>query len=222
MATLTRKVPAPFLGPLFRLAEMREAGMTATAPKPRNGDAWSDEALVEAIVQRGSQRHFAALVARYKDKVHRIALSVLGPARQAEAEDVTQEVFIRLFRRLESFRGDSRFSTWLYRLSFNTCIDHARREARHDTLALEQVAEPAYADDAAGSMERDRRAARVMRAVESLPRTQRMMIHMFYWLGFRVREIAEVMDCPEGTVKVYLRRARKQLAARLGDLLDER
>jgi RNA polymerase sigma-70 factor (ECF subfamily) len=211
---------------LTRLLSSLPAGMRSredsTVARPSQaGDAWSDEALVEAIVKRGSQRHFAALMARYKQKVHHIALSVLGPSRHAEAEDVAQEVFVKLYQRLDSFKGDSRFSTWLYRIAFNTCIDHVRREAKHDTLDLDSIVEPESGDDAASLTEHRERSMRVVIAVASLPGTQRTMVHLHYWLGFKTREIAEVMGCPEGTVKVYLQRARKRLAGSLGEMLDE-
>lgn len=202
---------------LTRLAEMQTHDPGPVKPEATSRDAWSDEALVEAIVLRGSRHHFSTLMARYKDKVYRIALSLLGPSRHAEAEDVAQEVFIRLYERLESFRGDSRFSTWLYRLAINTGIDHQRREKRHRAIGLDEAPEQTSPDSAIRSIEQSRQSAYVRKAVESLPDTQRMMVHLFYWLGFKIREIAEVMDCPEGTVKVYLQRARMQLAGLLGE-----
>ncbi len=220
MTTLRLNPPGALFLLLHRLAEMRQAEHGRPGPAPGAGDAWSDEALIEAIVKRGSDQHFGALMARYKQKVHHIALSVLGASRQAEAEDVAQEVFIRLYQRLDSFRGESRFSTWLYRLSFNTCMDHLRRERRFAALDLDQIDEPDSGHETTRAAEERERAARVMKAVDTLPGTQRMMVRLHYWLGYRVREISEVMDCPEGTVKVYLQRARKHLAGSLGDLLD--
>jgi RNA polymerase sigma-70 factor (ECF subfamily) len=194
---------------------MKPAG-TEKASRPETGDAWSDDALVEAIIRRGSQQHFGALMARYKVKVHQIALSVLGPGQQALAEDVAQEVFIKLYQRLESFRGDCLFSTWLYRMAFNTAIDIQRRSRKFTALDIDSIA-PVVAEDSTGSdIDNAGSARRIHAAIQSLPQTQRMMVYLFYWLELRIREIATVMDCPEGTVKVYLSRAKAALAKQLG------
>jgi RNA polymerase sigma-70 factor (ECF subfamily) len=180
-------------------------------------DAWSDQALIDAIVKRGSQHHFRALMERHKHRVHHIALSVLGPGQDAGAQDVTQDVFVRLHERLGSYRGESSFTTWLYRLAFNQAIDQQRRNKRHAGVPLELVPEPVSVaeptDDAVMSQVRS--------AVNRLPQTQRIMVHLHYWLGFRMREIAEVLGCPENTVKVYVSRARARLADDLGVLSDD-
>ena len=184
---------------------------------PRN-DALSDEALVEAIVMRGSQGHFRMLLARYKVRVHQIALSVLGPSQSAQAEDVAQEVFISVFFRLDQFRGDCRFSTWLYRLAINAAIDFKRANVRHQGVSLDDAMLPGNEGGLPDQLDDPRAGALIQKAMLELPESQRMMVHLFYWLDLKVREIAEVMDCPEGTVKVYLQRARNSLAASLGGI----
>ena len=178
-------------------------------------DALSDEALVSAIVRNGSQSHFRMLVARHKQRVFHIALSVLGPQNQAAAEDAAQDTFITLYRRLSGFRGDSRFSTWLYRLAFNQAIDTQRQMRRHQGVALEQAPEPVAESDAVLERVKDEEAVALAAALAHLPQTQRIIIHLHYWLGYRVREIAEVLACPENTVKVYLSRARQRLGTHL-------
>lgn len=189
-----------------------------TRSEPPN--AWSDEALVEAIVKRGSQKHFLTLLTRYKVRVHQIALSVLGPGQVAQAEDVAQEVFIALYQRLDRFRGECKFSTWLYRLAVNAAIDFKRANARHRGASLEQVTLPGVTFELpdAGS---SRQQKQIQEALQELPESQRMMIYLFYWLELKMREIAEVLDCPLGTVKVYLKRARTALAESLGDIEDD-
>lgn len=210
---------------LNQMAEMRNhenAGAPSNIPGEKAGeDIWSDEALLDAIVKRGSQHHFGTLLARYKLRVHRIALSVLGPARQAQAEDVTQEVFIKLYQRLGSFRGDCRFSTWLYRMAVNTSIDYQRRDNKFAAVDISQVAEQAAEGTAASHAETTDASARVRQSIETLPQSQRMMVYLSYWLGLKMREIAEVMGCPEGTVKVYLARARQELAIQLEEYINE-
>ena len=178
----------------------------------RPEDAFSDEALVEGFVRNSNQQHFRMLIARYQAKVHSIALSVLGPARSADAEEVAQEVFIRLYRKLDAFRGESKFSTWLYRMTFNQAIDQQRRVNRHHADSLDDIAEISVQESAASGHQRTERAARVQAAIEELPQSQRVITHLYYWLGYKTREIAEVIGTPENTVKVYLGRARAKLA----------
>lgn len=185
-------------------------------------DALSDEALVDAIVRRGSQPHFRTLVARHKQRVFHIALSVLGPGQQAAAEDAAQETFIQLHRRLSGFRGDSRFSTWLYRMAFNQAIDERRRQSRHRGLPLEAAPEAFEPSQGAQQVGQVQDAQWLQPHLEGLPRAQRVMLHLHYWLGYRVREIAEVLGCPENTVKVYLSRARQKLAAVMEEERHER
>jgi RNA polymerase sigma-70 factor (ECF subfamily) len=221
MTTLSLPANDAFSMLLNQLAEAFGDNATPAEAQPAARDVWSDEALVRAIVNGGNQQHFRTLLARHKVKVHRIALSVLGPSRQAQAEDVAQEVFIKLYQRLESFRGDCRFSTWLYRLAINAALDYQRKNLKFEAMDIDEMALPGSADNASRLLEADETALRVNQAVNTLPQTQRMMVYLFYWLEFRIREIAEVMDCPQGTVKVYLLRARKILAEQLGSYLDE-
>ena len=191
----------------------------ASAPgagRNQGGDALSDDALVDVIVRRGDPSHFRLLVSRYKGKVHGIALSVLGPTGASEAEDVAQEAFMRAYERLDSFRGDSKFSTWLYRIAYNIAIDHQRRVQKRRSVPFDE----SHADD--GQPAADQLMAdRVASAVEALPSTQRIAVHQFYWLGLKVREIAELLGCSQSAVKVSLMRARRQLAQELEEIRDE-
>lgn len=183
--------------------------------------ALSDEALIDAIVKRGSQRHFRTLLARYKVRVHQIALSVLGPSQVAQAEDVAQEVFISLYQRLDQFRGECKFSTWVYRLAVNAAIDFKRCNMRHSGVSFDESMLPGHVDDPGRGNKREPVDARIQEALNALPESQRMMVYLNYWLELKLREIAEVLDCPEGTVKVYLKRARATLAESLEGIKDD-
>lgn len=205
----------PWIAAGFRLSNRAaEPGKAAVS----HSDTLSDEALVEAIVRRGNQGHFRLLLTRHKVRVHQIALSVLGPSQSAQAEDVAQEVFISVFSRLDQFRGDCRFSTWLYRLAINAAIDFRRANARHQGVSMDDETLPGTEGGLPDEQDDPRRRVLIQKAMRELPESQRMMVHLFYWLDLKVREIAEVMDCPEGTVKVYLQRARNSLAASLGGI----
>jgi RNA polymerase sigma-70 factor (ECF subfamily) len=164
---------------------------------------------------------FADLVRTEKDRVFRVALSVLGPGRAADAEDVAQEVFVRAHRALPSFRGESRVGTWLYRLAFNRAVDHRRRLRRRAEAPLEETgAETAL--PAAGAGEDPYRASRraeVARAVRCalgrLSDRERAIVHLHYWLGHTVTEIGELLGLPAGTVKSHLHRGRERLRKEL-------
>lgn len=169
----------------------------------------SDEQAV-AAARAGDAEAFAELVERYSAPTFRLALSVLGPGREPDAEDVAQEVFLRVHRNLDRFSGRSRFATWLYRVTYRAAIDRQRQDrARRrlsDTVSRDP-ATPTVAPRAGSSL----RGRAVRKHLRSLPDRFRSAIYLHYWLGYTVTEIAELMTVPAGTVKVYLHRGRQRL-----------
>lgn len=159
------------------------------------------------------------LVRTQKDRVFRVALSVLGPGCEAEAEDVTQEVFVRVYRALPSFRGESRLSTWVYRTAFNLAIDHRRRLGRQPAAVRGEAAEAlpatAPASDPYGASRDAERARAVREAMGAVSEEQRAVLHLHYWMGHTVAEIGELLDLPAGTVKSHLHRGRERLGKEL-------
>ena len=178
------------------------------------GAAGRREGLAEAAA-------FSEMVALEKERVFRVALSVLGPGGEAEAEDVAQEAFVRVYRSLPSFRGESRLSTWIYRLAFNLAVDHRRRLGRRredaDVERAEALPDPARASDPYRSARQAERSRTVRRALEHLPEERRAVLHLHYWMGHTVAEIGELLDLPAGTVKSHLHRARETLREELDD-----
>jgi RNA polymerase sigma-70 factor (ECF subfamily) len=178
-----------------------------------------EEQLIADYLQRGDDRLFEILVQRYGHGVFRVALSVLGPFRTADAEDVTQEVFLRVYRKLEAFRNESRLNTWLYRMAFNLAIDHTRRvRFRRPHLSdqiLESDAGPPRAGDPHLSAVENQRKRRVHRAMAGLPSLYRSVLYLHYWLDCSVGEMSELLGMPIGTVKSYLQRGRAQLHKKL-------
>ncbi len=172
----------------------------------------SDEDLVRRCVAEGSDEAFLALVTRYRDRVFRLAASILGPGFDAEAEDVAQEVFVLVHRKLATFRSESRFSTWLYAITRRRAIDVARR-ARFQRPHL---GDEALAQLAGPGEERERRLD-LLAAVNALGEPQRSTILLHYWQGQSIDEIATLHSVRPGTVKARLHRAR----ARLGNALEE-
>jgi RNA polymerase sigma-70 factor (ECF subfamily) len=170
-----------------------------------------DEAVIAAYLRTRDPELFRVLVERHQARVLRIVASVLGPHADLASEEVSQEVFLRVHERLDSFRGTARFTTWLQRLAYNRAIEHRRRaRIRLPHVSLAARPEPASGDpfdDAA----RDERRRVVARLLERLPDMYRSAIHMHYWLGCSVEETAEALDVAPGTVKSYLHRARRRL-----------
>lgn len=175
-------------------------------------------------------RRFGDLVTRYQSKVHRLVAGILGPGYAADAEDATQEVFLQAYRKLESFRGDSRFSTWLYRLAYNRAIDYRRRLDKRRLLPLDEenldrVARSDSGAFPAGGLRnasqplKDAMAAERLSAllpqIDRLPVKQRVSLYLHYWLGCTVAEIAELTDAKPATVKSHLFRGRQALGRKL-------
>jgi len=167
----------------------------------------ADAGLVAAFVESGRVEDFERLVERHQRTVFRVVVSVLGPGRERDAEDVTQDVFVQVYRRIASFERRSRFSTWLYRIAYNRAVDVRRAmRARPDSEALST-------DPAAPAASRDvLRSYAVADCLSRLPDTQRTAIHLHYWLGHTVAEIAETLGVQAGTVKAWLFRARRLIA----------
>ena len=172
--------------------------MTATADE--------DTDLVAGFVEAGRAADFERLVERHRDAVFRVALAVLGPGRAGYAEDVTQDVFIDVYRNLATFEGRSRFSTWLYRIAYNRAVDYRRSQR----LEREPDGLVDPADDAAPG---DMLLQRVLAdCLARLPETQRAAVHLHYWFGHSVPEISAMLGVQPGTVKAWLFRARHAIA----------
>ena len=176
-----------------------------------------DEKLIARFLETGDRAMFAALVERYQDRVFRLVLSILGPGSAADAEEVCQEVFLRVFRKAGQFTGRAAFGTWLYRIAYNLAIDWRRRARfRLPHVPVEEVPGLAASSDPLGDVLTQERKEQVARALAGLPDLYRSVLHMHYWLDRPVGEIAELLGVPEGTVKSYLFRARNALKAALG------
>ncbi len=172
----------------------------------------NEERLVERATA-GDDAAFAELVRRYRERVFRLAVSVLGRAFVAEAEEVTQEVFLRAYRALPSFRGEARFGTWLYRIAFTQAVNlkaRVRFRAPHvSDAALAGLPSP---DRAVPDRLDDARRARVLAdCIADLPDVYQAALRLHYWMGESVADSAELLGIPENTVKSYLHRARRLL-----------
>jgi len=175
-----------------------------------------DTTLVDDYLSQGVEECFEKLVNRYKGKVFSLAASVMGPGFSAEAEDITQEVFIKVFRKLATFRQDSLFSTWLYRITYNHALERSRkarfRIPHQGENALRIMAAPAGNNDPEKAAIKRGRNRAVLESLETLDEPCRTAIYMHYWLKLKVSDIAFRLGLKQGTVKSHLFRGRKRLA----------
>jgi RNA polymerase sigma-70 factor (ECF subfamily) len=173
---------------------------------------------VIAACQLGDRDALRTLFEVYKDRVYSIAMYSLSGS-EAAAADATQQVFVKLITRIKQFRGDSEFTTWLYRLVVNTCRDERRKLRRFvplaDAAALRTASESPRAE-----YTRKELSIRVQHAVSELRPKLRWPIVLRYVEGFSYEEIARVLGCSKGTVASRLNRGHKALARRLHHLRD--
>jgi len=172
-----------------------------------------DAAIVEALTAGRPEAAFEALVGAYRRRVFGLAYSILR--ERAAAEDVAQEVFVKLWKSLDSYDGRARLSTWIYAITRNAAISAHR--ARRPASSLSDPGTLAEAEGA--SAVEDRVGAddeRLWRAVGALPEAQRRAVTLYYQDERPVEEVAEMLGMPANTVKTHLHRARARLAKELG------
>ena len=187
----------------------------------------SDEQLCRAVAERKPEA-FDLLVERYQERAYRIAWSIVRD--REEAKDCSQEAFLRLHESAGSFAGQSKFSTWFYRIVVNCSLDHQRRrrgwrrllgwrDRRDDAPDAPDPVEQAPAPfvDPAEGLHAERRMSRVWALVEELSPQQRAAVTLSCREGLATKEIAAILSLSEATVRVHLHRALNTLRRRLGD-----
>ena len=178
----------------------------------KNGDIF----YIEKVLN-GRTENFSFLVEKYKDIVFSIALKVLR--NREEAEEMAQESFIKAYKSLHTFKGNAKFSTWLYRITYNTCISEVRKKkvkfvSTDDIQVSEEIEEMNF-----DGIPEENRAKYVKAALEKLPEDEYTMILFFYFEDKSVEEIGDIMKMTESNVKVKLFRARKKLYSILNEMM---
>ena len=186
-----------------------------------------DQALVERV-QKGDSQAYNLLVLKYQTRINHLISRFVR--NTADVEDVAQEAFIKAYKALKNFRGDSQFYTWLYRIAINTAKNHlvasGRRSPKGATLDAQEAEqyEGAYALQESATPEREIQAEEmkqtVNNAIATLPEDLRTAITLRELEGLNYEEIAMVMDCPIGTVRSRIFRAREAIDKQLKPLLD--
>ncbi len=188
----------------------------------------SDNELISRA-QHGEVVAFEQLVRRYDRTV--LAIASRYTRNTEDAQDIYQEVFIRVYRGISSFRFESKFSTWLYRVVTNVCLSSQRKDRKVEQVPLDETFEDIETAQAAAATTTHGKSPekiyqdaeisdRVNEALEQLTDKQRLVFVLKHYEGRKLREIAEVMDCAEGTVKKYLFLATRKLRAQLRHVFE--
>ena len=173
--------------------------------------------LVEQI-QRGDSKAFATLVKQYKDLVYTLAIRMLK--NREEAEEVAQDTFIKLYKSVNKFKGDSKLSTWIYRVAYNTCLDRLKKHKRTlDTVEINDFTE--YNVDAIenglDALETKERKDAIVNCINQLAPKDNVVLTLYYFEELSIDEIAKVIGETTNNVKVKLYRSRKRLSKLLKD-----
>lgn len=190
--------------------QMQNEKTTGSGARPTDVDA-----ELVARCQRGERAAQYALYQRHKDLVFNLAMRMAN--HQQEAEDISQKVFLKVFRKIDSFRAESAFSSWLYRLTMNVCINHFHSEKRRKQRMVNEL-ETASRDF--HQREDFDLQPHLERAIRALPAGYRMVFLLHDVEGFNHKEIGEMMSCSEGTSKSQLHKARKELKQLLTPFLQ--
>jgi len=180
----------------------------------------TDNEIIERTLN-GDPEAFNLLVRRWERQIYALAFRMLG--RDEEAYDISQETFMSAYRNLSKFRGEAKFSSWLYRIALNCCHTRLRTRGSND-LSLEQQLEDQGFEPTTNSehlnegLQRDQIAGMVQRALAGLPPEMRQVIIMKEYQGLKFHEIAEVLNIPVSTVKTRVYTGLEQLKQRLSHL----
>ena len=220
----------PAVLPLKRVPNTRPgpvpAPVTTQEPKPTVSERDIDQQLVERV-QRGDRRAFDLLVGKYQHKIMSVISRYIR--NPDEVQDVAQDTFVRAWRALPKFRGDSAFFTWLYRIAINTAKNHLVARSRRPPDTDVDIEDAEFLASADGLRDADSPLghalsaeieATVHRALEALPDEMRTAVMLREFDGLSYEEIAQVMDCPVGTVRSRIFRGREAIDTALRPLLD--
>ena len=191
------------------------------------GESYTDKELVQRV-QQGDKKSFDLLVLKYQNRIIKLVSRYVR--EPGDAQDIAQEAFIKAYRALPNFRGDSAFYTWLYRIAINTAKNHVVALSRRPTVARLENADGEQIDleDLQKDIETPENLLlaseikqTILVAMDKLPEDLRVALTLREVEGLSYDEIAEAMDCPIGTVRSRIFRAREAVDAKLKPLLEQ-
>ena len=173
--------------------------------------ATNDQLIIDKVLN-GNTNAFSELVNSYKDLVFSLAIKMTK--NREEAEEISQDTFIKAFKNLAKFNGDSKFSTWLYKIAYHACLDRFKKNVNlYKTDSIDSLVSfnISSAEDTMQSIERTERAEMMNFCMNELPEEERSILWFFYYKELSLKEIFEITDFSEANIKVKLHRARKHL-----------
>ncbi len=175
-----------------------------------------ENSLIDRIIA-GEQQLYAELINRYKGYAFTIALKILQ--NRPEAEEAAQDAFIKAFQNLAKFNREAKFSTWLYRIAFNTAISY-KRKSKNIFQSIDDV-QIGQRQEGEGNVEHDDKKRFIEQALSRLSDADRLAVNLFYLQEFSLEEIADITGMQANTVKVRVHRARQRLAEELKSILQK-
>lgn len=171
----------------------------------------TDQDYIEQI-RAGNVNAYAMLVTKYKAMTFTLALRVVG--NREDAEEVAQDTFVKAYKALDTFKGTSKFSTWLYRIVYNTSLDYVKKKKR--VVLSEHIDEINESDigtmqDAMSYLEAKEKKQMIESALSKLPEEERVLLTLFYFEELSLKEISEIVKISYDNVKIKLHRSRKKL-----------
>ena len=187
-----------------------------------------DERILVERLKQGEEAAFKTIVDTWQDMVFNTALGIVQNAE--DAEDISQEVFVQVYQSVSSFKGDSKFSTWLYRIAITKSLDHERRKKRKKRFAFvkslfgeesEVVIHPPDFHHPGVVMDKKENAAALFQAINKLPENQRIAFSLHKVEGLSYQEVSEVMSTTVSSVESLMHRAKNNLKKNLEDYYNE-
>ncbi len=169
----------------------------------------------------GDTQAFAVLVDRYKDLVFTLAIRMLK--NREEAEEVSQDSFIKVYKALPKFKGDSKLSTWIYKVAYNTCLDRIKKNKnRYNEVAIDSFTENQIKslDNALNALEEREQLQTLQDCLQKLASKDSFLLTLFYFEELSLEEISKIVNMEANTVKVNIHRARKRLASILKQRME--
>lgn len=179
-----------------------------------------DQYYIRKILD-GETKAFAVLVDRYKDLVFTLALRMLK--NREEAEEVSQDTFIKVFKSLGKFKGDSKFSTWIYRITYNGCLDALKKyKQEYPVVTIDEYTERQLVtlDNAVDAMEELEQQQTIQDCLKRLPKEDSFLLTLYYYEEQSIEEISKIMGITSNNVKVKLYRSRKKITSILKERLE--
>lgn len=179
------------------------------------------EASIINQIIGGDTQAFSVLVDVYKDLVFTLAIRMLK--NREEAEEVSQDTFIKIYKALPKFKGESKLSTWIYKVAYNTCLDQIKKNnRRYDEVAIDSFSENQIKtlDNALDALEEKEQQQTIQDCLQQLTSKDSFLLTLFYFEELSLEEISQIVNMEANTVKVNIHRARKRLAILLKQRLE--